>query len=135
METDPASVVTISASGVVAIALASTGFILLSTMFSQVFPPRRHDLIEMLKDDLAHLAPQPRRTVVLKPLFDIEGFRMQPILALGFSLLRMHVHWLIALIRIEVKPPALHIENGGHPFAVSIIKRRSWRMLTSPVEL
>jgi len=34
METDPASVVTIGASGVVAIALANTGFVLLSTVLS-----------------------------------------------------------------------------------------------------
>jgi hypothetical protein len=106
METDPASVVTISALGVVAIALANTGFILLSTVLSQVFPPSRHDLIEMLKNDLAHLPPQPRRAIVLELLFDIEGLRVQP---LGFSLLRMHVHRLIALIRIEVEPPALHV--------------------------
>jgi hypothetical protein len=86
METDPASVVTISASGVVAIALANTGFVLLSTVLPQVFAPSRHDLVKMLKD-----------TVVL--LFDIGGVRVQPVLALCISLLRVHVHWLIALIR------------------------------------
>ena len=48
--------VTVSSSGVVAIALANTGFVLLSTMLSQVFAPGRHDLVKMLKDDLAHLS-------------------------------------------------------------------------------
>jgi hypothetical protein len=91
---------------IVAIALANTDFVLLSTVLSQVLAPSRHDPVKMLKDDLAHLPSQPRRTVVRKLLIDIEGVRVQPIFALGFSLLRMHVQWLIALIRIEVEPPA-----------------------------
>jgi hypothetical protein len=40
MEADPASLVTISASGVVAIALANTVLVLLSTVLSQVFAPQ-----------------------------------------------------------------------------------------------
>ena len=72
----------ISASGVVAITLANTGFALLCTMFSKMFPPSRDDLVKMLKDDLAYLASQTRRTVVLELLIDIEGVRVQPILAL-----------------------------------------------------
>ena len=119
---------TISASGVVSMAFAKTGLVLLCTMPSKVFAPSRDDLVKMLKNDLTYLASQPRRTVVLKLLIDIEGVRVQPILALRFSLHRMHVHWLIALIRKEVEPPALHKENGRHQFAVSIIKRHFLRM-------
>jgi hypothetical protein len=49
METDPVSVVTISASGVVAIAVANTGFVLLCTVLSQMVAPSRHDLFKMLE--------------------------------------------------------------------------------------
>jgi hypothetical protein len=52
-----------SASGVVSIAFAKTGFVLLRTIPSETFPPGNNDPIEMLKDYLAHLAPQTRRTV------------------------------------------------------------------------
>jgi hypothetical protein len=62
----------ISASGVVSIAFAKTGFVLLCTISSKLLPPGSYYLIEMLKDDLAHLAPQTRRAVVFKILNDIE---------------------------------------------------------------
>jgi len=75
METDPASVVTINSSGVVAMAFAQTGFALLCTMPSEAFPRSCHDLVEMLKDNLARLAPQPGRAVGLELLMDIEGVR------------------------------------------------------------
>jgi len=52
-------------------------------------PPSGNDLIEVLKNDLAYLAPQTRRAVVFKLLRDIEAVRMQPILALRISLHRM----------------------------------------------
>jgi hypothetical protein len=32
----------------------------------------------------------------------------------------MHVHRLIGLVRIEMKPPALHIENSGHQIAIPL---------------
>jgi hypothetical protein len=54
----------------------------------------------MLKDDLAYLASQTRRAIVFELLSDIEAARMEPVLALRISLHRMHVHRLIALIRI-----------------------------------
>jgi hypothetical protein len=95
-----------SASGVVSIAFAKIGFVLLCTIPSEMLPPCNNDLIEMLKDYLAHLASQTRRAVVFKILNDIETIRMQPILALCISLHRMHVHWLVALVRVEMKPPA-----------------------------
>ena len=120
METDPASVVMISASGVVAIALANTGFVLLCTMFSKMFPPSRDDLVKMLKDDLAYLASQTRRYSCTRTP---HRYRRRP--GAANTCTRMHMHRLIALIRIEVKPPALHIENGRLQFAVSIIKRHS----------
>jgi hypothetical protein len=84
----------ISASGVVSIAFAKTGFVLLCTISSKLLPPGSYYLIEMLKDDLAHVAPQALETV-----------RMQPILALRIPLYRMHVHRLIALVRVEMEPP------------------------------
>jgi hypothetical protein len=51
---------TMSASGVVSIALAKTGFVLLSKIPSEVLPPSRNDPIEMLEDDLAYIAAQTR---------------------------------------------------------------------------
>jgi hypothetical protein len=98
-----------SASGVVSIAFAKTGFVLLCTIPSEMLPPSKNDLIEMLKDYLPHLASQTRGAVVFKVLDDIEAVRLQPILALRISLHAMHVHRLIALVRIEMKPPALYI--------------------------
>ena len=109
-----------SASGVVSIAFAKTGLVLLCTISSEMLPPGRYDLIEMLKDDLTHLASQTRRAVVLKILNDIETVRMQPILALCISLPCMYVNRLIALVRVEMEPPSLHIENSGHRFAFII---------------
>ena len=106
----------ISASGVVSIAFAKTGFVLLCTIFSEPLPPCGYYLIEMLTDDLADLASQARRAVVLKIFNDIEAVGMQPILTLGITLDRMHMHRLIALVRVEMEPPTLHIENGWHRF-------------------
>ena len=77
--------ITMRASGVVSIAFAKTGLVLLCTVFSEMFPPGRDDLVEMLKDDL-------------------------PVL----------VHRLVALVRIEIQPPALYIENSGHPSAIPL---------------
>ena len=65
----------------------------------------------MLKDYLTHLASQTRRAVVLKILNDIEAVRVQPILALRICLHRMYVHRLIALVRVEMEPPTLHIKK------------------------
>ena len=84
--------------------------------YSARCPPKRprqatNDLVEMLKDDLAYLASQTRRAIVFELLSDIEGARMEPVLALRISLHRMHAHRLIALIRIKIKPLALHVEN------------------------
>jgi hypothetical protein len=67
---------TMSASGVVSIAFAKTGFVLLSTIPSEMLPPSNNDLIEMLEDDLAYLAPQTRCAVVFELLNDIETIRM-----------------------------------------------------------
>ena len=78
-DTEPLSRIKMSASGVVSMAFARTGFVLLCTIPSQVFPPSSNDLIEMLKDYLAHLASQTRRAIVLKFLCDIETVRLQPI--------------------------------------------------------
>jgi hypothetical protein len=58
--------VTIRASGVVTIALANTGAVLLGTMSSKMLPPSINDLVEMPEDNLAHFAPQTRRAVVFK---------------------------------------------------------------------
>jgi hypothetical protein len=100
-----------SASGVASIAFAKTGFVLLCTIPSEMLPPCNNDPIEMLKDYLPHLASQTRCAVVLKIFDDIETVRLQPILTLCISLHRMHVHRLITLVRIEMKPPALHIRE------------------------
>jgi hypothetical protein len=73
MEADPASLVTISASGVVAIALANTVLVLLSTVLSQVFAPSRHDLVKMLEDDLAHLGRHPFVVSIIPVAADTSG--------------------------------------------------------------
>src|ERR1017187_1048661 len=117
-----------SASGVVSIAFAKTGFVLLCTIPSEMLPPGHNDLIKMLEDDLAHLASQSRRRVVFKILDDIETVRMQPVLALCISLHRMHMHRLVALVRVEMEPPALHVENGWHRFAISLY-REFWDLV------
>ena len=46
IDTEPVSVLTTSASGVVSIAFAKTGFVLLSTVLSKMLPPSNNDLIE-----------------------------------------------------------------------------------------
>jgi len=81
-----------SASGVVSIAFASTGSVLLGTISSKTISPSRDDLVEMLKDYLAYLAPQTRRAIVFKIQCDIEMFRMDPILALGICLHSVYMH-------------------------------------------
>jgi hypothetical protein len=72
-----------SASGVVSIAFAKTGFVLLCTIPSETLPPGINDLIEMFEDYLTHLASQTRRAVVFKILDDIEMVWLQPVLALS----------------------------------------------------
>jgi hypothetical protein len=44
-------------SGVVSIALAKIGFVLVCTIFSEMLPPPRDQLIEVFKNNLAHFAP------------------------------------------------------------------------------
>jgi hypothetical protein len=112
--------ITISASGVVSIAFAKTGFVLLCTIPSETLPPCKNDLIEMRKDDLPYLAAQTWRAVVFELLNDIETVRMQPILAFCISLHCMHVHRFIALVRIEMEPPALNIQSSRHRFAIPL---------------
>jgi len=57
---------TTSASGVVSMAFAKIGFVLLCTIPSKMFPPGNNELIEMFEDDLSHFTPQTRRAVVFK---------------------------------------------------------------------
>lgn len=57
-------------------ALAKTGFVLLCTVPSKMFPPSGNNLIEMLKNDLAHLAPQTRCAIEFKLLGDVEELRI-----------------------------------------------------------
>jgi hypothetical protein len=118
MVTDPFSRITTSASGVVSIAFANIGLVLLCKFASEMLPPSGNDLIEMFKDYLTDFASQTWRAVVLELLDNIETVWMQPVLAFCISLHRMYMHWLVALIRIEMKPPAPHVENGGHRFAI-----------------
>ena len=54
----PLSNTTMSASGVVSMALANIGPVLLCKIFSEMLAPCGDDLVEMLKDDLAHLTSQ-----------------------------------------------------------------------------
>jgi hypothetical protein len=108
MDTDPFSRITISASGVVSIAFANIGLVLLCKFASEMLPPSGNDLIEMFKDYLTDFASQTWRAVVLELLDDIETVWMQPGLAFRISLHRMYMYWLVALVRIEMKPPALH---------------------------
>jgi hypothetical protein len=49
-------------------AFASTAFVLLRNVASEMLLPGSNDLIEMLEDDLPHLASQPRCALVLKNL-------------------------------------------------------------------
>ena len=70
----------------ISIAFARTGLVSLCTIFSEMFPPSKNDLVEMQKDDLANLAPQTRGTVVFELFEDIETLRLQPILALRVPL-------------------------------------------------
>ena len=73
------------------IALARTGVVSLFTIFSEMFPPSRNNLIEMRKYDLLDLAPQTRRTVVVELLDYVETLREQPILALRTHLDQLQV--------------------------------------------
>ena len=73
------SIIRISASGVVSIAFAKTGFVLLCKIPSEMFPPCGKDLIEMLKNYLPHLASQTRRAAVFEILNDIESVGVQPV--------------------------------------------------------
>ena len=75
--TGPLSKMITSASGVVSIAFAKTGSVLLCTITSETLPPSDNDLIKMLEDYLAHLASQTRRAVVFKIFDSIETVRLQ----------------------------------------------------------
>jgi hypothetical protein len=55
-DTEPPSIIRMSASGVVSIAFAKIGFVLLCKVPSKMLTPCGNDLIEMLKNYLAHLA-------------------------------------------------------------------------------
>jgi hypothetical protein len=109
-----------SASGVVSMAFANTGPVLLCTISSKMLAPCGDDLVEMFEDDPAHLPSQAWGAVVFKILSDVEKIGMDPILALGISLYCVHVHRFTALVRIEMEPPSLHIENRGHRFALPV---------------
>jgi hypothetical protein len=63
----------------------------------------------MLKDDLTYLTAQTWRAIPFELFGDVEAVRVQPILALGVSLYRVHVHRFVALVGIEIQSPALHI--------------------------
>ena len=75
-----------SASGVVSIAFAKTGFVLLCNVPSEMLPPGGNDPIEMPEDYPAHLAPQTRRAVILEIFHNIEAVRVRPALAFRMSL-------------------------------------------------
>ena len=87
-------------------------------MTSKMLVPCGDDLVKMLEDDLAHLASQTWRAVVLEILGDIEPFRMDPILAFGISLDGVHVHWFGSRVRLEVASPSLQVEDRGHRLAI-----------------
>ena len=62
-------------------AFAKTGCVSLCTVSSEVLLPGGDNLTEMLKDDLANLAPQSGSAVILELFHDIEAVWEQPILA------------------------------------------------------
>ena len=130
METDPVSVITIRASGVVSMAFAKTGLVSLCTIFSEMFPPGDNDLVKMFKDDLANLASQTRRTVELELLQDVEALWLKPILALRIPLYSMHVHRFIALVRVEIQPPVLNKRERWASVNNSIIRTSAQRVIT-----
>jgi hypothetical protein len=109
-----------SLSGVVSMAFANTGFVLLCTISSKMFPPGKNARIEVLEDYLAYLAPQSWRAILFEIFINIEIVRMQPILALCSSLHCMNVHRLITLVGIKIEPPPLHIQNSGHQRVISL---------------
>jgi len=61
IDTDSPSRIRTKPSTVVSIAFARTGCVLLGTISSKTLTPCSNDLIEMLKNDLTHFAPQTRR--------------------------------------------------------------------------
>jgi hypothetical protein len=75
------------ASGVVSMAFANTGVVSLCTIFSKMFPPGDNDLVKMLGDDLADLASQARRTVVLELLQDVGALWLPAAFSFGRQLL------------------------------------------------
>jgi hypothetical protein len=75
-----------SAPGVVSIAFAKTGFVLLCNVLSETLPPGGNDPIEMPEDYPAQLAPQTRRAAILEIIHNIEVVRVRPVLAPGISL-------------------------------------------------
>jgi hypothetical protein len=76
--------------------------------------PLFRNQVEMVEDNLADLAPQARREIVGPSLFDLVNLSIQPEFALAFSLARMDVQGLVAFVRVEEEPPALHQQNRGH---------------------
>ena len=61
-----------SASGVVSIAFAKIGFVLLCTIPSKMLPPCINDLFEVREDYLSHFASQTWRAIVFEFFYDIE---------------------------------------------------------------
>lgn len=120
IDTEPASMVRIRASGVVWIAFAITGFVLLCKISSEMLAPGGNDLIKMFKDYLSNFASQTRCALVFKILGDVEALGVQPIFAFCLSLHGVHVNWLVALVRVKIEPPTLYVENSGHRFATPL---------------
>ena len=86
-----------------------------------MLPPGSNDRIEVLEDDLTHLAAQSWRAVVPEFLNNIEIVRMNPALALGITFQCVYMHRLAALVRLEMESPTLYVENGWHQSAIFII--------------
>lgn len=96
----------------VSIDFANIGLVLLCKFASEMPPPGGNDLIEMSKDYLTDFASQMWCAVVLELLDDIETVGCSQYLHSASPLTAC------TCIGLEMKPPALHVENGGHRFAI-----------------
>jgi len=113
-----------SASGVVSIALAVIGSVVCIASTSELLFPRFHDQIEVIEDDLAHLAAQARGEIVGPRLFDLVKIGPKSVFAFRVPLAAVDVHGLVAFIHVEKDPPVLNQKDGWHAapiFSSSVI--------------
>jgi hypothetical protein len=87
---------------------------LICTIFSEIFAPRKNDLVEMLKNNLADHTPQAWRALYSYSSMISKRSANTQYLHSAPPFHSVNVHWLVSLIRLEEQPPGVYVKNGRH---------------------